>query len=154
MKRAIRSRGSKCFSFQTPRSCGEMRPSGVTAAASVNAKPAPPTARAARCAKCQSFAEPSTDEYWHIGETTMRLAKSTSRMRSLLNRCGMDQWSRSRMDGRAGLVGRGWGSRYDRRANEPYPAAARGQAEHARRSYCTRRLRSAKHAKASRGEGV
>ena len=38
MKRAIRSSGSKCFSLQTPRSCGEMRPSGVTAAASVNTK--------------------------------------------------------------------------------------------------------------------
>src|SRR6202050_949742 len=82
-----------------------MRPSGVTAAASVNTKAAPPTAREARCAKCQSFAWPSTDEYWHIGETTMRLAKSTSRMRSLLNRCGMDQWSRSRMEGERQLLG-------------------------------------------------
>ena len=42
MKRAIRSSGSKCFSLQTPRSCGEMRPSGVTAAASVNTSAAPP----------------------------------------------------------------------------------------------------------------
>src|SRR5271155_3197508 len=34
------------------------------------------------------------EEYWHIGETPIRLAKSTSRMRSLLNRCGMGQLSR------------------------------------------------------------
>src|SRR5579871_884757 len=93
MKRAIRSSGSKCFSLQTPRSCGEIRPSGVTAAASVNTSPAPPVARAARCAKCQSFANPSTEEYWHIGETPIRLAKSTSRIRSLLNKCGMGQES-------------------------------------------------------------
>ena len=29
MKRAMRSSGSKCFSLQAPRSCGEIRPSGV-----------------------------------------------------------------------------------------------------------------------------
>jgi hypothetical protein len=45
MKRAMRSSGSKCFSLQTPRSCGEIRPSGVTAAASVKMSAAPPTAR-------------------------------------------------------------------------------------------------------------
>ena len=39
-----------------------------------------------------------------MGETTMRLAKSTSRMRSLLNRCGMDQFV-SIEDGRES---RGW----------------------------------------------
>ena len=25
------------------------------------------------CVKCQSLASPSTDEYWHIGATMMRL---------------------------------------------------------------------------------
>src|SRR5207253_6862965 len=32
-----------------------------------------PTARLPRWTKCQSFAKPSTLEYWHIGLTTMRL---------------------------------------------------------------------------------
>ena len=45
MKRAMRSSGSKCFSLQAPRSCGEIRPSGATAAASVKTSAAPPTAR-------------------------------------------------------------------------------------------------------------
>ena len=28
---------------------------------------------------CQSLAKPSSAEYWHIGETPMRLAKETER---------------------------------------------------------------------------
>ena len=57
-----------------------MRPSGVTAVASVKTAPAPPTARLPRWTRCQSVARPSAHEYWHIGETTMRL-------RSVNDRC-------------------------------------------------------------------
>src|SRR5208283_1358362 len=92
--RAIRASGSKCFSLQAPRSCGEIRPSGDTAAASVNTSPAPPTARAARWAKCQSLAKPSTEEYWHIGETPIRLGSAMSRSGNSLNKCGMGGHSR------------------------------------------------------------
>src|SRR6266850_8463655 len=55
-----------------PRSCGLMRPSAVTAVASVITSAAPPTAREPRWTRCQSLANPSWLEYWHIGETTMR----------------------------------------------------------------------------------
>src|SRR6187402_3356598 len=56
-----------------------MRPSAVTAAASVRTAPAPPTARLPRWTMCQSLANPSRLEYSHIGETTMRLRSVTSR---------------------------------------------------------------------------
>src|ERR1700690_1649009 len=56
-----------------------MRPSGVTAVASVNTRPAPPAARAPRWTRCQSLAKPSMLEYWHIGETAMRFGRVTSR---------------------------------------------------------------------------
>src|SRR5208282_20730 len=102
MKRAIRSSGSKCLSLQTPRSSGEIRPSGMTAAASVKTTPAPPTARAARWAKCQSLAKPASEEYWHIGDTPMRLANVTSRSLNSLNRWDIRRLSRV-IDGRPGL---------------------------------------------------
>ena len=56
-----------------PASCGEMRPSGTTAAASVMISPNPPVARAPRCTRCQSSGTPSVAEYWHIGESQIRL---------------------------------------------------------------------------------
>src|SRR6185369_15904340 len=68
-----------------------MRPSGVTAAASVKTSPAPPTARVARWTKCHSFAKPSREEYWHMGETPMRLRTVMSRRRNSSNKCGMIQ---------------------------------------------------------------
>ena len=49
-----------------------MRPSAVTADASVITSAAPPTARDPRCTRCQSDANPSMLEYWHIGDTTTR----------------------------------------------------------------------------------
>src|ERR1700704_349185 len=70
-----------------PRSCGLIRPSAVTADASVMTSAAPPTARVPRCTKCQSFEKPSTLEYWHIGETTMRLASVSERRGSGSKRC-------------------------------------------------------------------
>src|SRR6185437_13518281 len=38
--------------------------------------PAPELASIPRCTRCQSLAQPSSAEYWHMGETTMRLASS------------------------------------------------------------------------------
>src|SRR4051794_2638665 len=62
-----------------PVSCGLIRPSAATAVASVMTSPAPPTARAPRCTRCQSFGIPSTAEYWHIGDTHARLRKVVPR---------------------------------------------------------------------------
>src|SRR5438128_20934 len=62
-----------------PRSSGLIRPSAVTAVASVNTSPAPPTARLPRCTMCQSVANPFGLEYSHIGDMTIRLRSVTSR---------------------------------------------------------------------------
>src|SRR3990172_9290399 len=72
-----------------PRSCGLMRPSAVTAVASVITSAAPPTARLPRCTKCQSFEKPPTLEYWHIGETMMRLERVSDRIGKGSKRCVM-----------------------------------------------------------------
>jgi CheY-like chemotaxis protein len=66
-----------------------MRPAGVTAVASVRTSAAPPTARLPRCTRCQSFEKPSTLEYSHIGETTMRLASVSDRMVKGSKRCAI-----------------------------------------------------------------
>lgn len=52
-----------------------MRPSGLTAVASVRTRPAPPMARLPRWTMCQSVAKPSGEEYSHMGETAMRLGR-------------------------------------------------------------------------------
>ena len=75
----IRFSWATCSSFQMPRSLGVILPSGSTAAASVKTSPAPPTARLPRCTRCQSLAKPSVLEYWHIGETPIRLESVTAR---------------------------------------------------------------------------
>src|SRR5580693_3088764 len=62
-----------------------MRPSGETAHASVKTSEAPPTARLPKCTRCQSLAKPSVLEYWHMGETTIRLRRVSSRMVSSSN---------------------------------------------------------------------
>src|SRR5271156_3219811 len=69
-----------------PRSCGLMRPSGEMAQASVKIRAAPPTARLPKWTRCQSLAKPSLLEYWHMGETTMRLRRMTSRICNSSNR--------------------------------------------------------------------
>ena len=56
-----------------PASCGEIRPSGTTAVASLITSPAPPRANEPRWTRCQSDGRPSTEEYWHMGETHTRL---------------------------------------------------------------------------------
>ena len=40
--------------------------------------PLPLTARLPRCIRCQSWAQPSTAEYWHIGDTTTRFGSVTA----------------------------------------------------------------------------
>jgi len=79
MKRVMRSRGSICPSSHRPRSWGLMRPSGSTAEASVSTSPAPPWARPPRWTRCQSEGRPAVAEYWHMGETAMRLGKVVPR---------------------------------------------------------------------------
>jgi hypothetical protein len=54
-----------------------MRPSGETAVASWIINEAPPTALLPRWTKCQSLANPSIEEYWHIGDTTNLFFKVT-----------------------------------------------------------------------------
>ena len=56
-----------------------MRPMASTAVASMQNIAAPDSARELIWVKCQSVAEPSTAEYWHIGATMMRLASFRSR---------------------------------------------------------------------------
>src|SRR5271169_4972316 len=87
----MRERKAMCSSFQMPRSCGLMRPSEETAQASVKMREAPPTARLPRWTRCQSLAKPSVLEYWHMGETTMRLRRRTSRICNSSNRF-MGDW--------------------------------------------------------------
>ena len=54
-----------------------------------------------RCIRCQSLAQPSSAEYWHMGETTMRLASSRPASRkgenkALLMGCETRGWERRR----------------------------------------------------------
>src|SRR6185312_2038125 len=51
-----------------------MRPSAVTAVASIVSSAAPDKARWPRWMTCQSVMQPSMAEYWHIGAMMMRLA--------------------------------------------------------------------------------
>src|SRR5665213_1970263 len=50
-----------------------LRPIAWIAVSSQKMIPAPPVANFPRCTKCQSVGPPFSDEYWHIGDTTMRL---------------------------------------------------------------------------------
>src|SRR5262245_1973135 len=56
-----------------------MRPIASTPVASMQNIAAPESASELMWVKCQSVAEPSTAEYWHIGATMMRLANFRSR---------------------------------------------------------------------------
>src|SRR6478672_1696745 len=75
-----------------------MRPSAVTAVASIVNRPAPDISSWPQWTRCQSVAQPSTAEYWHIGDTTTRLGSVSSRSRS-----GSNRLARPAM--RAGSVG-------------------------------------------------
>ena len=73
-----------------PAQPGEMRPSRDTSVISAITRPAPPAARAVRCTKWKSFGVPSTAEYMHIGDTTTRLASTSSRSLNGANIAGVD----------------------------------------------------------------
>src|ERR1700730_1831819 len=76
----MRCRLTTWSSFQMPRHLGVILPSGVIAVASTVTTAAPPTAREPRWTKCQSVEYPSSEEYWHIGETTIRCGSVTPRI--------------------------------------------------------------------------
>jgi hypothetical protein len=56
-----------------------MRPGADTAVASIVNRPALDCNICPQCTVCQSVAQPLTAEYWHIGDTTMRLARTSLR---------------------------------------------------------------------------
>src|SRR5215475_11642395 len=59
---------------------GEMRPCGLTSVISVITKPAQPSDILPRCIRCQSLAEPLSELYWHMGDTTTRFANVSPRI--------------------------------------------------------------------------
>src|SRR6185295_4631318 len=63
-----------------------MRPIADTAVASIVNIPALDCSNWPQWTTCQSVAQPSTAEYWHIGETTMRLASASLRSLYGVNR--------------------------------------------------------------------
>src|SRR3954469_23335361 len=75
----ILERPAMWASSQMPVSPCVIRPRRSTAVASMNTMPAPPCANLPRWTRCQSVTWPSTAEYWHIGETTMRFLVLTPR---------------------------------------------------------------------------
>src|SRR6185312_9726678 len=87
----IGAQASACLSFHKPVQPGVMRPSGDTAVASAITSAAPPMARAPRCTMCHSFGTPSSAEYWHMGETAMRLRRATPLMRNSEKSCDMEE---------------------------------------------------------------
>ena len=70
-----RANAAALSSLYRPRSLAEIRPSAETAVASTISIAAPDNARFPRCIMCQSVAEPSAAEYWHIGAITILLAR-------------------------------------------------------------------------------
>ncbi len=80
----ISAKACACVSFQIPRSAADMRPSGLTAVASVRIRPVPPIARLTRCVRCHSLGTPTwspmtSAEYWHIGAIQTRFGMVTPR---------------------------------------------------------------------------
>jgi hypothetical protein len=71
----MRASAASLASEYSPRQAGVIRPSGVTAVISTITIPAPDKDSEPKCCRCQSFAEPSTALYWHIGDTVMRLGR-------------------------------------------------------------------------------
>src|SRR5438270_10535655 len=58
-----------------PAHFGEIRPRGLTLVISHITSPAQPSEKLPRCIRCQSLAEPLSELYWHIGDTTTRLGR-------------------------------------------------------------------------------
>ena len=75
----IGCRAASVASFHSPRQPGVMRPMASTWVASMQNIEAPDSASELMWVKCQSLASPFSDEYWHIGETMMRLGNFRSR---------------------------------------------------------------------------
>src|ERR687898_544909 len=85
-----------------------MRPAASTAVASKISSDAPEFASMPRCIMCQSVALPFSALYWHMGETTIRLAKVRPARSMGENRLlGMAFKSRYRDDGDGVLFGGG-----------------------------------------------
>src|SRR5581483_4988798 len=63
-----------------PAQRGVIRPCGLTSVISHITSPAQPSEKLPRCMRCQSFAEPLSELYWHIGDTTTRFASVSPRM--------------------------------------------------------------------------
>ena len=70
---AVQPVGQRGFGVIAPQAqaAGEMRPSASTAVASSVTRAAPLLSRLAQWVRCQSVAQPSRAEYWHMGATTM-----------------------------------------------------------------------------------
>src|SRR6202142_237666 len=62
-----------------PAHFGDIRPCGLTSVISVITSPAQPSEKLPRCIRCQSLAEPLSELYWHIGDTTTRLGSVSPR---------------------------------------------------------------------------
>ena len=80
-----RRRGRSAASVRRPsrpRSSDVIRPSGSTAVASTQSRPAPESAKCPRWIMCQSVARPLSAEYWHMGEMIMRLGRVRLRSES------------------------------------------------------------------------
>ena len=63
-----------------------MRPASSTPQASSSTSDAPLVAMEDKWAMCQSVAAPCSEEYWHIGDTTMRLGNCSPRRASGWNK--------------------------------------------------------------------
>jgi hypothetical protein len=70
-----RAIAASLWSLYSPVQPWVMRPSRVTLVFSTTKSPAPEQAKLPRWTRCQSVMLPSSAEYWHIGETTIRLGR-------------------------------------------------------------------------------
>ena len=89
-RRALASVSPNAFSVSSsysPRQPSVIRPPALTAVASIVNIPAPDRSICPQWIRCQSVAQPSSAEYWHIGDTTMRLASARPRSAMGSNRC-------------------------------------------------------------------
>src|SRR5438034_1569010 len=75
----MRVQAVTCSGLYIPVQPGVMRPSRLTSVISATTRAAPPTAREPRFTRCQSLGVPSSAEYWHMGDTTIRFESSMSR---------------------------------------------------------------------------
>ena len=78
-KSVTRFHAATCSGLYMPAQPGVMRAARLTSVISVMTRPAPPTARLPRCTRCQSLIVPSSAEYMHIGEQTIRFSSSMPR---------------------------------------------------------------------------